>query len=106
MAEKKGTAKKLRILDPIDLVGAVREVAKAIRYQEEARASRMKLKSKVYARRQIAVKLLTWVNLVFVALVVADAFSADFNPSVAYIGAGLFLGVYLFAYGLMRGGES
>ena len=56
-------------------------------------------------RGRLADKIMTWANLVFVGLVVAQVFSEQKNPDIAVAGAALFIGTYLFAHGLMKGGE-
>ncbi len=56
-------------------------------------------------RGRLADKIMTWANLVFLGLVVAQAFGDTKDPLLAVAGAALLFGGYLFAHGLMKGGE-
>jgi hypothetical protein len=55
-------------------------------------------------RNKIADKLMTWSNMVFAGLVVAQAFSEQFDFYTALAGVVIFVGGYLFAVTTMRGG--
>lgn len=56
-------------------------------------------------RNQIADKLMTWANMVFAGMVIAQIFSKPFNVPVAIAGAVLFIGAYVFGVRVMKGGE-
>ena len=72
----------------------LREVAHAIRYYADRRAAHPRPGRDL---RGIADKLMTWANLVFAGLVVAQAFSNKFDTSVAYLGISLFVSAYIIA---------
>jgi hypothetical protein len=55
-------------------------------------------------RNQVADKLMTWANMVFVGLVIAQVFSRPFSVPAAFAGVILFAGAYLLAVVIMRGG--
>ncbi len=57
--------------------------------------------------RGVADKLMTWANLVFGGLVIAQAFSDSFDIQVASVGVGVFVSAYVIAIVLymMEGGE-
>ena len=57
-------------------------------------------------RDQIADKLMTWANMVFAGMVIAQIFSRPFNIAVAIAGAALFIGAYVLAVRIMKGGET
>lgn len=56
-------------------------------------------------RNRIADKLMTWANMVFAGMVVAQVFSKPFSVFVALAGAILFIGAYVLAVSVMKGGE-
>lgn len=58
-----------------------------------------------YQRNSVADKLMTWANMVFAGLVIAQVFSRPFSALVAVAGVGLFVGAYVLAIAIMRGGE-
>lgn len=74
-----------------ELAKAVREVARALSRQNDARV-------------QWAAKVQEAGNLVLASMVLGQMFSGEFNPDLALAGLALFVGAYLFAYGVMRGG--
>ncbi len=47
---------------------------------------------------------MTWANMVFAGMVVAQVFSKPFSVLVALAGAILFIGAYVLAVLIMRGG--
>jgi hypothetical protein len=55
-------------------------------------------------RNKIADKLMTWANMVFAGMVIAQIFSKPFHAFVGFAGAVLFVGAYLLAVQIMRGG--
>ena len=57
------------------------------------------------ARKLIAGKLMVWANMVFAGLVLAQAFFQRFDVLTALAGVVLFIGAYLLAVRIMRGGE-
>lgn len=83
---------------------AARELASAIRYHADKRSPRRR-KSDF---RGVADKLMTWGNLVFAGLVIAQIFSGKFNIPIALLGVLLFVAAYVFAIVLyiLRGGET
>jgi hypothetical protein len=56
-------------------------------------------------RNQIADKLMTWANMVFAGMVLAQVLSKPFSIPVALVGVASFVGAYVFAVAVMRGGE-
>ena len=56
-------------------------------------------------RNKVADKLMTWANMVFAGMVIAQVFSRPFSIWVALAGAALFIGAYVLAILIMRGGE-
>lgn len=56
-------------------------------------------------RNQLADKLMTWANMVFAGMVLAQVLSRPFSVPVALIGVASFVGAYLLAIVVMRGGE-
>ncbi len=59
----------------------------------------------VHQRNKIADKLMTWANMVFAGMVIAQVFARPFSVIVATIGAASFAGAYVLAVVIMRGGE-
>jgi hypothetical protein len=59
----------------------------------------------LHQRNKIADKLMTWANMVFAGLVIAQVFSRPFSVPVAFTGAILFIGAYLLSISIMKGGE-
>ena len=55
-------------------------------------------------RNKIADKLMTWANMVFAGLVIAQVFSKPFSVGVALAGVTLFIGAYTLAVLIMKGG--
>ena len=55
-------------------------------------------------RNKIADKLMTWANMVFAGMVIAQVFSDKFSVPVALAGNFLFVDAYLLAYYVMKGG--
>jgi hypothetical protein len=55
-------------------------------------------------RNKIADKLMTWANMVFAGLVIAQVFSKPFSVAVALAGVVLFVGAYILSVSVMRGG--
>jgi hypothetical protein len=88
----------------VNLAEAVREVAGAIRYGEDSRSSQHQIDRETEDRGRLAEKLMEWGNLVFAGLVIAQAFSDEFDFVLAFVGAVVFAGAYFFAYRLTRGG--
>jgi hypothetical protein len=56
-------------------------------------------------RGRLAEKMMARANLVFIGLVITQAFSDEKDYAIAGAGAALFVGAYLFARHLMKGGE-
>ena len=56
-------------------------------------------------RGRVAEKIMEWGSLVFAGLVIAQAFSLQFDYARALVGAAVFAGAYLVADRIMRGGE-
>ena len=56
-------------------------------------------------RGRLAQGIMAWGNLVFVGLVLAQALSDQKDYTLAGAGALLFVGAYLFAQQIMKGGE-
>ena len=56
-------------------------------------------------RGRLAQSIMAWGNLVFVGLVLAQALSDQKDYTLAGAGALLFVGAYLFAQQIMKGGE-
>lgn len=56
-------------------------------------------------RGRLAQNIMAWGNLVFVGLVLAQALSDQKDYTLAGAGAILFVGAYLFAQQIMKGGE-
>jgi hypothetical protein len=88
---------------PGSLVVAASELASAIRYNADKRPSRRRRRD----LRGVADKLMTWGNLVFAGLVIAQVFSGRFDPTIAAIGVLVFVAAYIFAIALyiVKGGE-
>ena len=82
---------------------AAREFGNAIRDREKTRASERRTQRVIIARRLIGKYLMIWAIAVFTGLVIGSNSNPD--PDAALVGIGLFIGAFLFAYGLMRGGE-
>ena len=80
---------------------ASRELGSAIRDREKMRASERKTQRVIVARRLVGKYLMIWAIAVFTGLVIGD----NSTPYAALLGTGLFVGTFLLAYGLMRGGE-
>jgi len=82
---------------------AAREVAAEIRYSADKKSTRRSRQD----LRGVANKLMAWWNLVFVGLVIAQAFSGKFDARLATVGIVLFLVAYLVATLLYvkRGGD-
>lgn len=57
-------------------------------------------------RNKVADKLMTWANMVFAGMVIAQVFARPFNGLVAVAGAALFFGAYVLAIRIMKGGET
>jgi hypothetical protein len=55
-------------------------------------------------RNKIADKLMTWANMVFAGMVIAQLFSGKFSVPIALAGIFLFVDAYLLAYYVMKGG--
>jgi len=85
------------------LVLAASELGSAIRYHADKRPSRRHGRD----LRGIADKLMTWGNLVFAGLVIAQVFSGRFDATIAAIGVLVFVAAYFFAIALymQEGGE-
>lgn len=94
------------ISEKIPVMGHVKHVRwilhQSVCYDALAMAVRRKLSEE--DRREIAKNLMTWANMVFAGLVITQAFFDKFNLWVALAGVGLFMGAYLFAVHIMRGG--
>ena len=99
-----GSSKQSERASQAHLAEAVREVASAIRYGENSRSSQQQIDRKAEDRGRLAEKLMEWGNLVFAGLVIAQAFSDEFNFVLAFVGVVVFAGAYFFAYWLTRGG--
>ena len=56
-------------------------------------------------RNKIADKLMTWANMVFAGMVIAQVFARPFSVAVATVGAASFVGAYILSIIIMRGGE-
>ena len=66
-----------------------------------AKARRLTL----HQRNTVADKLMAWANMVFAGMVIAQVFARPFSVLVALAGAFLFIGAYVLAISIMRGGE-
>jgi len=65
-----------------------------------AKARRLTIKQ----RNKVADKLMTWANMVFAGMVIAQIFSQPFDVLVALSGTLLFALAYIFAVLFMKGG--
>ena len=87
------------------LAGAVREIAKAIREDQKVKESHSRIDQETENRRQIAQNIMAWANLVFVGLVIGQAFSDSFDITIGVIGGAIFVGAYFLAQQVMKGGD-
>lgn len=55
-------------------------------------------------RNKVADKLMAWANMVFAGLVIAQVFARPFSSLTALAGVILFVGAYVLAVAIMRGG--
>ena len=84
-----------------EIANAIRESAIIFRDGQRSKDSQQENEN----RRVIANSLMAWANLVFVGLVIAQAFSSQFNPLIAITGGISFLLAYYVASRIMKGGE-
>lgn len=89
----------------VRLAEAVREVASSLQANRSRIFTQHMIDRDADDRGRLAEKIMAWANLVFAGMVVAQALSDSFDHKVALVGAGLFVGAYLIAYGILRGGE-
>ena len=84
-----------------NLAPAISELASAIRNSKRSHG----LQHNAENRRAKANSIMSWANLVFVGLVISQAFSDKFNSLVAVIGGVAFLAAYYVADRIMKGGD-
>ncbi len=81
------------------------EIAAAVRYTaDKDRSLERQNEQRANARVQWATKLQEAGNLVLAGTVIAQVFAVEFNSEIAVVGVAIFMGAYLFAYILMKGG--
>ena len=84
-----------------EIANAIKEIALVFRDWQRDNDSQQESEN----HRVIANSLMAWANLVFVGLVIAQAFSSKFNPLIAIVGGISFLLAYYVASRIMKGGE-